>query len=356
MRVTISPNSQPESEPMLSIAIPTARSVDAAALPVLVAHFLESKSRSLSPRSLVGYQQDLAPMLAWWQQRGDTTLTDASFHEMTAWIETHYRNGFGQPATTQTIWRTTKRVRQLLTWAHDKNYIPVSLTDMCPLYPDPGRDKYFPDAEDIAAMLAACAGESRIRDSALILFAVATGARRFEIAAAEVEHIEFDTPATNLDVGAAHTGFIHLRTVKRDTAGRMRPRWSMFDSATGLMLKAHIRSAGLTKGSLFGLTDNGIQLMVRRTAKDAGLPRAHPHAFRAALIDYWREVNATSGPMADIALKLQVGHSLNHSQDVTMVYQNFQDWKRNRERIRVHYRSPVELLTIDWSRYPVHIG
>jgi integrase len=226
---------------------------------------------------------------------------------------------------------------------------------MCPLYPDPGRDKYFPDADDIATLLATCAGENRIRDTALILFATATGARRFEIASVEVADVEFDTPLTNLDTSAMHTGFVHLRTVKRDTTGRMKPRYSMFDSATGLMLKAWIRTAGIVEGSLFGLTDNGIQLMVRRIAHDAGLPRAHPHAFRAALIDYWREVNATSGPMADIALKLQVGHSLKGNSDVTMVYQNLADWRRNRERIRVHYRSPVELLSLDWSRYPVHI-
>lgn len=341
---------------MITIAPPPTREVDATALPVLVEDFLTAKSRTIAGTSLEGYRSDLVPFLAWWNARGDTMLTDDSFGEMTKWIETHYRNGFDQPASTQVIWRCTKRVRQLLTWAHDKGYIPISLTDMCPLYPDPGRDKYFPDADDITALLAACAGENRIRDTALILFAVATGARRFEIAAVEGTDVEFDTPVTNLDVSAVHTGFVHLRTVKRDTTGRMKPRWSMFDSATGLILKAWIRTAGATSGNLFGLTDNGIQLMIRRIGKDAGLPRAHPHAFRAALIDYWREVNATSGPMADITLKMQVGHSLKGNSDVTMVYQNLSDWRRNRERIRVHYRSPVELLSLDWARYPVHIG
>lgn len=344
-----------ESSTMLTIAPPQQRQIDAAALPILIDDFLAAKRRQIAASSVDGYRQDLAPFLAWWQARSNSTLDDDSFIEMTAWIERHYLNGFGLPPSPQMIWRTTKRVRQLLAWAHDKGYIPISLVDMCPLYPDPGRDKYFPDADDIAAMLASCTGDTRIRDAALILFATATGARRFEIAATEVEHIEFDTPLTNLDAGATHTGFVHLRTVKRDTRGKMRPRWSMFDSATGLMLKAYIRAHNVM-GSLFGLTDNGIQLMVRRVAHEAGLPRAHPHAFRAALIDYWREVNATSGPMADIALKLQVGHSLHGNSDVTMVYQNFSDWRRNRDRIRTHYRSPIELVPIDWRLYPVHIG
>lgn len=353
---TVSILNQPEKESvMLTIAPPVEKQVDAAALPTLIEDFLKAKQRQIAASSVEGYRLDLAPFLAWWDARGDPILTDDSFIEMTKWIEGNYRNGFGQPASPQMIWRTTKRVRQLLTWAHSKNYVAVSLVDMCPLYPDPGRDKYFPDADDITAMLASCTGDTRIRDVALILFATATGARRFEIAATEVEHIEFDTPMTNLDASETHTGFVHLRTVKRDTKGKMRPRWSMFDSSTGLMLKAYIRTFDV-RGSLFGLTDSGIQLMVRRVAHDAHLPRAHPHAFRAALIDYWREVNATSGPMADIALKLQVGHSLNSNTDVTMVYQNFQDWRRNRERIRTHYRSPVEQVPIDWQRYPVHIG
>lgn len=338
---------------MFTIAPPSVRLVDAALLPSLVDDFLNAKRKQIADSSVDGYRSDLHPFLAWWKSRGTTVLDDDSFVDMTRWIEKHYLNGFGQPASPQMIWRTTKRVRQLLSWAHRKGYISVDITDMCPLYDDPGRDKYFPDAEDLQAMIDACNGDTRLRDVALILFAVATGARRFEIAAAEIEHVEFDTPLGALAVGGNHSGFVHLRTVKKDTKGRMRPRWSMFDSTTGLVLKAYIRAYNV-RGSLFGLTDNGIQLMVRRVAKEARLPRAHPHAFRAALIDYWREANATGGPMPDIALKLQVGHSLNHNSDVTMVYQNFSDWRRNRERIRTHYRSPVELLELDWLRYPVH--
>lgn len=340
---------------MFSITPPEKRIVDAAALSTLIDDFLAAKRRQIAGTSADGYRLDLAPFLAWWQVRNNPIIDDNSFLELTAWISANYINGHGRPATAQMIWRTTKRVRQLLTWAHANNYIPVNLTEMCPLYPDPGKEKYFPDTDDIVAMLAACAGDTRLRDTALILFATATGARRFEIAAAEVDHLEFDTPLGNLDTGSTHTGFVHLRTVKKDTQGRMRFRWSMFDSTTGLMLKAYIRAYNVT-GNLFGLTDNGIQLMVRRVANDAGLPRAHPHAFRAALIDYWREANATAGPAADIALKLQVGHSLNRNSDVTMVYQNFQDWRRNRDRIRRHYCSPVDVVPIDWRCYPVHIA
>lgn len=82
-------------------------------------------------------------------------------------------------------------------------------------------------------------------------------------------------------------------------------------------------------GSLFGLTDNGIQLMVRRIGAIAQLPRIHPHAFRHCLIDYWREANATAGIMADLALKMHVGHALPKS-DVTTRYQNWSNWQRTR--------------------------
>lgn len=340
---------------MVAIARPETLTVNAEALPLLVSDFMEAKSRQISETSIINYRQDLAPFLAWFEQRDSVLLDESAFQDMTEWIRLHYRNGFGQPATSQTIWRTTKRVRQLLAWAHAKGYIPISITDLCPLYPDPGREKYFPDLDDLAAMIDACAGEWRLRDAALIMFAVATGARRFEIAAVDVTDVTFDTPITDLDTASVHTGFVHLRTVKRDNRGKMRPRYSMFDGSTGLLLKAYIRTYAPT-GSLFGLTDSGVQLMVRRVAKVAGLPRMHPHAFRAALIDYWREENATAGPMADVALKLQVGHALNTSADVTLTYQNFADSRRNRERIRTHYRAPTQCLTIPWEQYPVHCG
>lgn len=164
---------------MIAITPPKERQVDASALPTLIDDFIKTKRRQIAASSADGYMQDLAPFLAWWQHRQNPLLDDDSFGEMVQWIEAHYRNGFGQPPSAQMLWRTTKRVRQLLTWAHDKGYIPVSLTDMCPLYPDPGRDKYFPDADDLAAMIAACNGDTRLRDVALILFATATGARRF---------------------------------------------------------------------------------------------------------------------------------------------------------------------------------
>lgn len=349
-------NSQPDERitAMIAIAPPVQRQVDAAALPQLVDDFLVAKAKQISERSAVGYRLDLAPFLAWWNQRQNHILTDDSFTEMTGWIAAHYRNGFGQPATATTIWRTTKRVRQLLTWAHTKGYIPVSLTDMCPLYPADEKEKYWPDTDDLTAMLAACSGDSRLRDSALILFAAATGARRFEIAAVDVSWLRFDTPMTQLYAGGVHSGFVHLQTVKRDTQGIMRPRWSMFDSSTGLMLKAYIRAANVT-GSLFGLTDNGIQLLVRRIGRVARLPRIHPHAFRHCLIDHWREENASAGVMADLALKMHVGHALPKS-DVTTRYQNWSNWQRNMERIRQFYRSPVERIEIDWSLYPVHLG
>lgn len=347
---------QPEDSTamMLAISQPATRQVDAAALPTLIDDFLAAKAKQINERSAAGYRLDLAPFIAWWQQRQNTILTDDSFVEMTDWIKAHYRNGFGQPASATTIWRTTKRVRQLLTWAHAKGYISVSLTDMCPLYPVDGKDKYWPDTEDLTAMLDACSGDSRLRDSALILFAAATGARRFEIAAVDVSWLEFDTPVTQLDAGGTHSGFVHLQTVKRDTKGIMRPRWSMFDSFTGLMLKAYIRASGVTD-NLFGLTDNGIQLAIRRIGKIAGLPQIHPHAFRHCLIDYWREENATAGVMADLALKMHVGHALPKS-DATTRYQNWTNWQRNKDRIRQFYRSPVERIAIDWRLYPVHIA
>lgn len=187
MKSTIHISNIPIGQPnVILITPPKERQVDASALPTLIDDFIKTKRRQIAASSADGYMQDLAPFLAWWQHRQNPLLDDDSFGEMVQWIEAHYRNGFGQPPSAQMLWRTTKRVRQLLTWAHDKGYIPVSLTDMCPLYPDPGRDKYFPDADDLAAMIAACNGDTRLRDVALILFATATGARRFEIAAVEV--------------------------------------------------------------------------------------------------------------------------------------------------------------------------
>ena len=215
----------------------------------------------------------------------------------------------------------------------------------------PELDLYFPDLKEIERLLAAPAGETRLRDLACMAFLLSTAARRVEAALAVVENLEFNTSPTNIAVGADHCGSCWLRHTKGDAAGEGPGRDVVFCSTAGLLLKCYLRSAGRTEGRIFDLTDSGIGQMIEKHAETAGLPRLSPHAFRRLFSDHWDEVH---GDALRTVLKKQLGHSLKGS-DVTEKHYISRNRRRIVREIMRYHVSPLDAIQIDWSRLPVHI-
>lgn len=332
------------------------RSVEAAQLLSLVSAFLETKGRSCSQRTIENYTHDLQPFVEWWQANAPAyayILTENLFRNFISWLDRDYRNPFDRQSTSHTKWRTTKRVRQVLRWGFERGIINANICEMCPQYPDDGRLKYFPDLEDIAAMLHAAQGEIRLRDAAIVAFAASTGARRFEIANARVEHLAFDSPMSCLETGAAHGGHVRFYKVKGDRDGRGYGRISAFDTHAGLLLKAYLLSVNRKQGLIFGLTDVGIRNVIVRLGAQSDIPDMHPHAFRSALVDYWADYHRDRSYMATVAMKLQVGHAMDRK-DVSLAYIDTRNERKVLSLIRHFHVSPLMAIPWNWQLWPVH--
>jgi site-specific recombinase XerD len=136
-------------------------------------------------------------------------------------------------------------------------------------------------AEDsLRRLLAACAGktfEAR-RDTAVIMFLLDTGARRAELAGLRLADLDFD-----LDVALV------LGKGRRE---RALPFGRKTAVAIDRYLRARVRHKDadlpwLWLGQRGQLTARGVQLMLRRRGKEAGLPGLHAHQLRHTFAHEW---------------------------------------------------------------------
>ncbi len=167
-----------------------------------------------------------------------------------------------------------------------------------------------------------------------------------------METLTFNTPLGNLDATADHAGWLILRKVKGDKEGRGLGRPVCFCSVCGLLLKAYLRSVGRTTGPLFGMSDTAICQMIDKHAHAAGVPLVSPHGFRRMLADHWDEVHGLSGRAA---LKKQLGHTAGVA-DVTERHYIARNTRRVAREIAKWHVSPLSLIPLDWTRFPVHMG
>jgi integrase/recombinase XerC len=140
--------------------------------------------------------------------------------------------------------------------------------------------------DQINSILAQCSGRDfqDLRDRAIILMLVASGLRRFELAALDVDDVDI----------AARTVAVHHG--KGD-----RPRLTIIgvDGAQALVkyLRVRAQRAHKTQPALFvsrtgkRLAPSGINQLVRRLGNLAGIEGLHPHMFRHAFAD----ANLTAG-------------------------------------------------------------
>ncbi len=148
--------------------------------------------------------------------------------------------------------------------------------------------------DELRKLLDTCAGtgfEDR-RDSAIIRLFLDTGMRRGELAGLRVDDVDLDQEA------AVVMG-----------KGR-RPRACPFGHKTGqaldryLRLRARRADAGepwLWLGKRGRLTETGIEQVVKRRGRAAGLPDVHPHQFRHTYAHQWLAAGGSEGDLMRLA-------------------------------------------------------
>lgn len=330
--------------------------VGAELLPQIIEAYLETKvaEGAIAARTADSYRNNLNPWFAFWEQCPDIhnyKLSADILQSAYEWMQDEYRNSLNRPAHHNSLVHCWIKLKQVFNWAFVNNCTEnVNLTEWCPHVDRVDSPQYFPDVEDMKALFAQPAGNDRLRDLATMAFMLSTGARRYEVANALIEHLTFATPLTSLVVDADHSGTCHLFRVKGDREGLGVGRIVVFGNVAGLMIKAHLRASNRAEGTIFGLTDTGIGQMIEKHAIAAGLPEISPHAFRRCLSDYWDEKRGLAGRAA---LKRQLGHST--GKDVTERHYLTKNPKRTAREIAKWYVSPLDELDFDWTIFPVHV-
>jgi integrase len=342
---------------VLALSLPQERIVEASNLAALIDAYIAEKQTTIDPTALRTYRANLRPFIEWWRVCPDQhgyVLSRSILRKFVDWLTAEYRSSVGNPASDYMIEKCLVLVRRVLRWAHQVGAVSQDISELVPMYTAPEQEKYYPSTAELGAVMEVCSGDTKVRDMALWAFLIATGARRMEVAAATVDNLYFATSLDNLAVGDDHSGYVHFRVVKGDNLGRGLGRDSLFCSKAGLLLKVWMRLCERTEGSVFGLTDDGIRFVVNTTGRAAQIDRMHPHACRSAFVSWWLDKNAKGGPVADVALRMQVGHKP-VTGDAQAYYRNKNPDYRRR-LISNFYTSPLEEITIDWRRLPVHIA
>lgn len=125
------------------------------------------------------------------------------------------------------------------------------------------------------------------RDIAVLRVLWATGVRRRELAAITLDAVNLETR----EIFIPHAKGKKLRTVPYDFATKK------------AIMEFLVLERGREPGNLFGMTENAIYLMVKRTAIRAGVP-AFPHAFRSGFARRVRRMGVDLGDTATL-----LGHS-----------------------------------------------
>jgi integrase len=354
--LTLIPPGTAERQPMLALSLPSERIVEAGNLDAIIDAYITETGQSITPDALKNYENHLRPFRRWWIECADQHQQQLSRNTLRAyvlWLETDYHNAYGVAPSDYAINKSLALVRRVLRWAFHAGCVTQDISELVPHYEASEKEKYFPEIAELNTILHSIDTPTAVRDTAIWCFLLATGMRRMEIAEAQASELTFNTPLECLRVGDDHGGYIRLRKVKGDSEGKGKGRYSVFDSTTGLLLKAWLRGSRHKDGSIFGLGDDGIRMVINDTAKHAGIDRMHPHACRDAFISWWVAANVERGPWADAALRLQVGHKPLKGDSQTPYLSKNRNWILR--QIRAFYTTPLDAIQLDWRRYPVHI-
>ncbi len=228
-----------------------------------------------SPRTVDLYTRVLGWFQAWLvaadrPEEAPGDLLAVRRGDVEAWLGAQRAAGKA-PATIRGRWIA---LRNFYRWAHEEEEVEANpMARVRVEKPAPPPVPTLSD-DDIRALLKACAGPDFLdrRDTAIIRVLAATGLRLSEVA---------DLAVDDLDL-ARRVVFVRHGTGDR-------ARFARFDSETARVLDRYKRARGrhryaeqswLWLARLGRLTSNGIPIMLKRRAGEAGLDHVHAHMFR----------------------------------------------------------------------------
>lgn len=185
-------------------------------------------------------------------------------------------------------------LRQFFKWAHAEGEIPADPMER--VSPPAVVEQPVPvlTIDQLRTLIAACAGkdfEAR-RDEAIIRLFADTGVRLGEMAGIQTGDVDL-----SLAVVIVHGKGSRFRTV---------PYGDSTAATLDRYRRARIRHSEASSpmwwlGKKGPLTESGINQMLKRRAKDAGIDSLHPHMFRHSFAHQWLSAGGNEGDLQRIA-------------------------------------------------------
>lgn len=205
-----------------------------------------------------------------------------------------------------------RAIRRLFRWAVEMHYIEHSpVTIKPPKVPEVIQPTL--SAADCDALLKACSGKFASRDKAILLVFMDTGARLGEMTRLKLDHVSLEGRLLKL-LGKGNKE--RIVAIRPETA---RTIWQYYkwrtDYAFGKKLD-HLWISDDRKP----LTQHGIELVLQRVSKKAGVANCHPHAFRHTFAQNFLEAGGNP-----LDLQYLLGHT---TLEMVRRYSRFQEQQR----------------------------
>lgn len=260
--------------------------------PLIDSWQLALESENKAPRTIGGYLESLGLFDRWLDQHHP----DLAAHEITirhcrAWLA-ELRDSGRQPSTVRTRWGG---MRQFFAWCLAEGEIDENPMERieAPVVPEKRVPLLTPD--QVKAILKTCEGPLLLdrRDLAIFHLYLDTGARLSAIATARLDGLDL----------RERTLWVREKNRKDQqlpfgaTTARSLDRW--------LRIRARQRFAESPALFLSGkdgkaLTANGVQQMLRRRGKQAGVPGVHAHLFRHGFADAWLRSGGSESDLMEL--------------------------------------------------------
>lgn len=252
---------------------------------------LDAQARRLKPTSVKFYESQVTLFLAWLEEQGYTALSDITPERLRAYLIHLQDKGLAD----RTQHGFARAVRAWLNFCVSEGWLQSSPMKRVQM---PKVDKsILPalSADQVRQLLDACESE---RDAAICLLLLDCGLRAAELIALDGGDLDIRTGVLTVRKGKGGKGRIIYFSAK---TGKQLSRYYIQRGTPGDNEPVFLGESSLSKGRL---TQSGLNQMLQRLGRRAGVAHSNPHAWRRTYA-----LNCMRSGMSIYHLAQLMGHS-----------------------------------------------